>query len=195
MTYSETVTGGVAREVYGGLTACDAYLNDAIGEGATAYRALTDDDDRKRLLISATRYLDRQRWQGAANEAGGTTLAFPRDGLTDSPADSDQLALVEQACFELVAAAAVDDSLFDLADQGSNVKSMGAGKGRMEFFAPQSASDGTAAKLPQAASDLIGKWLAGGGSGKAATVAPTSGGLSCDSAFDRCDGYRRKDPF
>ncbi len=89
--FTVTVTGGTAREVYGGLTALDAYALDVIGDAAAAFRALTD-DNRKRILITATRYLDRQRWQGDANAFDSTVLDFPRDGLPDSPTNAVQLA-------------------------------------------------------------------------------------------------------
>jgi hypothetical protein len=191
--FTETVTGGTAREVYGGLTALDAYAFDMIGTAATTFRALAA-DDRKRLLITATRYIDRQRWQGEANEDGGTTLAFPRDDLPDEPTNAEQLALVNQAVFELVVLGATDSSIFDSADQGSNIKSMGAGKGRMEFFSPTRPGSG-ASKLPTAASELIGMWLAGNGEMPLVSGAPASTGTCGDSYFERCDEHKRNEPF
>lgn len=190
-----TVTSGTAREVYAGLTAVDAYLLDMVGPGAAAYRALTvDGDDRKRLIISATRYIDRQRWQGEANAAGGSVLAFPRDDLPDDPSNAAQLALVEQAVCELVAIAALDPSVLDSADQGSNVKALGAGKARLEFFSPTKPGAG-ATKLPTVISELIGKWLAGSGEMPLVSGAPTSTGTECNSYFDNCDSHKRTEPF
>lgn len=197
--YTETVTGGTAREVYGGLAACDAYLLDEVGAAAEAYRALDSDDDaRKRLLISATRYIDDHVWLGTANGAGGTTLAFPRDDLEDDHGlaigDAAQLARVERAAFKMAAILAQRKNAADDADQGSNVKSMGAGTGRMEFFAPTGADDGTASVLPVAVDRLIGLWLAGQAV-DVATVGPIATGSGDASNFDDCDDLERTEPF
>lgn len=196
--HTVTVTGGTAREVYGGLTACEAYLLDKIGDGAAAFRSLlAGGDDRKRLLIEATRYIDRQRWQGEANADGGTTLAFPRDALTaDGVAisNADQLALVEQAVFELVAILAGDPDVIASADQSVNIKSMGAGSARLEFFGPARLKDGSASKLPTVVQDLIGHWLAGAGGGSV-IIGGIATGTDGEPSFDNCDGYEREDPF
>lgn len=198
MTFTVTVTTGTAREVYGGLTACEAYLLDAVGEGAVAFRALgVGGDDRKRLLISATRYIDRERWQGTANAAGSTVLAWPRDGITvDDVAitNAAQLALVEQATFELVAALAADPDVYTALDGSQNIKMVTAKGAGVEFFSPTRVKNGTAPKLPQVVQDLIGKWLAGTGGG-AVVIGGESSGTSCDYAFDECDSYKRSGPF
>ncbi len=197
MTFTVTVTSGTAREVYGGLTALDAYALDSDGEAAVAFRALTDDDDRKRKLIAATRYIERKRWQGTANGDGGTTLAFPRDDLElngEDASNADQLALVEEAVFELAMLGTVDESVFSAADQSSNVKSMGAGKARMEFFSPTKVGSG-ASKLPTVVNELIGQWLAGSGEMPLVSGAPSSTGTECDSYFDTCDTHKRSEPF
>lgn len=199
MTFTVTVTSGTAREVYGGLVALDAYALDSDGEAAIALRALAD-DDRKRKLIAATRYLERKRWQGTANGDGGTVLAFPRDGLSAlpgeaaAPTNAEQLALVEQATFELAMIAAVDESVLSAADTGSNVKSMGAGKARMEFFSPTRPGQG-ATRLPTVADELIGQWLAGGAGAALVVVGmPSSTGTDGCSSFDDDDDYERGVP-
>lgn len=193
--FTETVTGGVAREVYGGLVACDAYILDMIGDGATAYQALItadSDDARKRLLISATRYIDRQRWEGTANGFDGTTLAFPRDDLEDEDGDevsnADQLALVEQAVFELVAILAADADVTSSADQGSNIKSMGAGSARLEFFSPTKPGSG-ATKLPTAVHELLGDWLLS--TGAAMPRVSVTGGVA--TGTDGCPSFEDDD--
>lgn len=197
--YTETITGGTATEVYGGLTACDAYLLGATGAGAAAYRAFSADDDRKRMLISATRYIDRQRWKGTANAAGGTTLAFPRDGLEtvdgDDATDAYQLDLVSRAAFEMAAILAADGEAASNADQSANIKAMGAGSAKLEFFGPTKTSNGTATKLPTALHELIGMWLAGSGSGASVSIAGIATGTDGESSFDDCDGYRRSEAF
>lgn len=192
--FTVTVTGGTSREVYGGLTALIAYAAESDGASAAAFRALTAPDDQKRKLLAATRYVERKQWQGTANADGGTVLAFPRNDLTDAPTNAAQLALVEQAVFELAMLGTVDDSVFSTADTGSNVKSMGAGKARMEFFSPTKPGKG-ATLLPTVIDELIGKWLAGG-SGTALVVVgmPSSTGTDGCSSFDDDDDYERGVP-
>jgi len=202
MTFFETITGGTPIEVYGGLAACDAYLLASPSSGAATYRGLPT-DDRKRALIGATRYLDAKRWLGTANGSGGTTLDFPRDGLVDEngdPAsDAYQLDLVSRAAFELAALVAEDPSVLAEADQGSNIKSMGAGSAKLEFFAPTSTATGTATKLPIVVDELIGMWLAGVGAGASVAAGVGLGGVATgtksDSYFDDCDGYKRSEAF
>jgi hypothetical protein len=195
MTYAVIFSTTDEVEVYGGLPALDAYLFAASGSGAAAYRALVaGSDDRKRLLVEATRYIDRQRWLGTRNAAGGTTLAFPRDDLDDldgtDASNAEQLALVERAAFEMVAVLAADADAAGNADTGQNIKSMGAGSAKLEFFGPTSTTKGTATKLPTVVHELIGHWLSSGG---ARTSVAT--GTCGDSHFEDCDGYRRSGAF
>lgn len=194
--YTETITGGQAIEVYAGLAKVDAYLNSSSSKGAKAYRALpAGGDDRKRLIIDATRFVDRHRWQGVANGADGTTLAFPRDGLTldgDVAADADQLALVEQAVCELVAVFAASSSAYSAADTSSNIKALGAGKARVEFWGPTRTKDGTASKLPTVADELIGRWLASGAAGAKLSL---GGSSSSDSCSNFSTSTKRNEPL
>ncbi len=202
MTFTETLAGGAAIEVYGGLTAADAYIHAMIGDGAVAYRALVtaaDSDGRKRLLISATRYLDSLAWQSTPL-LSGTTLQIPRDELTDAAGndvgDAAQLALWERATFELVAIMAADTDTASAVDQGSNVQSMGAGSAQIAFWRPTSAADGTAPVLPIVLHRLIGRYLTGTGVGATpVTIGGASGGTCDESSFDSCDAYDRSGAF
>lgn len=201
--YTVHIPGASAAvEVYGGLTACDDYMLEQPGAGAAAYCELeAGSADRMRLLIGATRRINRMRWRGTRNAAGGTTLAFPRDGLllTDGTAadNAAQLALVSQAAFELVALAALDEEVLSAADQSDNIKAMGAGPARIEFFSPARVKDGTATVLPTAVHELIGHWLAGAGGANASSSSvggsSTSGGST--SIFGECGGYKRTGAF
>ncbi|MDQ1446799.1 MAG: putative DnaT-like ssDNA binding protein [Acidimicrobiaceae bacterium] len=199
MTYSETITGGVPVEVYGGLAAADAYVTAKIGAGAKRYRRLIaakNGDERKRLLIEATRYLERLSWQGTRNGAGGTTLAWPRSGVTVDNVAVDPTTVppaIVQAAFELVAVFAVDEDAAAAADQGSNVRVLDADGTRIEFFRSTSARDGSAGVLPVVVQQLIRKYLSGGGA--TVVVSGGSSGTGSDSAFDDCDVLKRWDPF
>lgn len=199
----ETLTGGAPIEVYGGLTAADAYLNAKIGKGATKYRKLIETakhDDRKRLLVEATNYLERLDWKGTRNGFGGTMLAWPRDGVTVGDVAIDTTIVpsaVVTAAFELVALFAASADAATAPDQGSNVKLIDADGTKIEFFGATSSADGTATVLPHVVSQLIGKYLAdpaptvillGGALG-------SSSGTDAESEFDDCDAYRVNGPL
>ena len=199
--YTEQIAGtSRATEVYLGLTELDNLVYEMSGEGADAYRALDPASDaRKRLLIDATRYIDRQRWQGTRNAAGGTMLAFPRDDLEDEDGEAAsneyQLTRVGEAVARLVAIAALDPDVLTAADQSQNIKSMGAGSAKLEFFGSTSRRAGTATKLPTAVHELIGQWLAGSGGAVGLSVAGVSTGTESDSFFDECDKNERSEAF
>ena len=184
-------------EVYGGLPNAIAYLTALLGPNYTSWLALVE-DDRERTLVGATRYIDRQRWRGAANAFDSTTLQFPRSGITDTAGvaitNATQLAAVEKAVFELSALAASDPDIFAALDQGQNIRSMGAGSARLEFFSPTKTGDGTATKLPTIANDLIGQWLLGSGPG-AAIIGGTATGTDGVSTFGDCDDFERSRGF
>ena len=79
-----TVTIGVTvYTVYSDVTAADLYFN---GSTQFADWAAFTVDEKARGLVSATRLLDRQVWQGE-EEVDGQDLAFPRTGLVDCAGD------------------------------------------------------------------------------------------------------------
>lgn len=202
MTFNVTVTGGSPVEVYWDLAGVDNYILGMIGKGATAYRALpANGDARKQLVITVTRYIDRHAWKGTAELAaapgGATTLQFPRSGLTKSDgsawSEAEQLSLIQQAVGELVAYFAAKQSAVNDADTSQNIRAIGAGSARVEFFSPTSRQRGTATVLPTPAQDLIGQWLAGGGA-----VQVSTGGSSSSSSCSNFSGdgtERRRDPL
>ena len=171
-------------EVYGGLAACKDYLGAMIGDGATAFAALTTDSDRGKYLVAATRYIDAQAWAGVADAFGGTTLQFPRSGLLDqygaAISDAAELVLVNQAAFELVALLAADADVQAAVDSGTNIQSMQAGSARLQFWRPTSAIDGNATMLPVAVNRLIGRWLAASSAALGLATAGVATGVTFD---------------
>lgn len=196
--YTVTITGVADPiEVYGGLTQAVAYITSSFGASYTTWLALAE-DDREKTLVGATRCIDRQRWKGDANAFDSTTLAFPRDEIEDSDGETvsnaEQLAAVEKAVFELAVLAATDPDVLSTADQGQNIKSMGAGSAKLEFFSPTRTKDGSATKLPTIVHDLIGQWLVG--SGAAAVIIGGSATGTCDEGhFEDCDDFERNGGF
>lgn len=173
MTFSVTI-GTDTFEVYGDPVKRATYLNGMISSGASTFRGLVP-DDQARVHVQATRYIDSLAWQGAATTppVGGTTLQWPRTGVIDSTGaavDSSTVpANLVNAVFELCALIADDPDL--IADGQSNLRGMGAGPIRLDFFTPQTAQDETASPLPKPVARLIAQYLA-------EAVATSSGSIS-----------------
>jgi hypothetical protein len=94
--------------------------------------SLLEEDDRSRALVSATRLLQRQLWINGVPE------------IDTAPE------VVQQATALLAADIAAKPALGDSASTASNVKAVGAGSARVEFFSPVA---GTV--LPSAALALL----------------------------------------
>ena len=201
MTFQVQITGFEPEEVYLDLAGVNQRIAGMIGKGAAAYRALpADGDDRKRLLTAATRWIDEHGWQGdplLAAAADPTTLQFPRSGLKLRGVDAteaQQLDLVQKAFCEAVAIFAAKQSAAADADTSQNIRSMGAGSARVEFFSPTSIARGTATKLPTQVQNYIGMWLAAGGGAVQVSVGGSSASSSCSNfPYDR--GVKRNEPL
>jgi hypothetical protein len=201
VTFNVTV-GPNTAEVYGGITACIAYLSWNSDAAAQAFANLSTDDQSKRL-VDATRWIDRKVWAGAPTTpaVGGTTLQWPRTGVTVRVnnaivvVDPNTVPVdVVNGCFELAALAAADPSVLTAASTASNVQSLQAGSAGIGFFQPTSLANGTATLFPTIIEQLLAKYRPGGtstGSSRAGTFAGADG---C-SRFDDCAVISRKIPF
>ncbi len=176
------VDGITTGTIYGTDVAATNYITGMYGDSYTAWLALTA-DNKKRTLIAATRYIDRQGWADAVN-----TFAL-RDAYTNDAGAY----LFQLASYELAALIADDASLLTAADTSSNVKGIGAGSARVDFFNPTSRTQGTASLLPPVIEVLIGAFLV------ANTASGPDGGTgqsgSCHNPFSSCSDYDRKEPF
>lgn len=119
-------------DVYADVDFADEYLAGDFSRSLT-WEAL-DPDVRPKALVTATRLLQRLTWQAGAAPS------------TDEPV----LEVVAQATALLAADIALKPALGDNASSGSNVKAVGAGSARVEFFAPV-----VGAILPSAAFALL----------------------------------------
>lgn len=197
--FTETLTTGESCEVYGGLAAAQQYLAFAVSAAGDAFRALaTMPDKQKQCLGAATRMLDGLGWQGTANQAGGTTLAWPRANVTDEDGNAVDPATVPtgivNGCFELAALIAANPTVQDQLDAGSNVASIGGGGApEIRFFRPTSVQDGNAPVLPLVVLRLVGQYLASATAVGVGASYGTSGDGDSDrddtSAFDPAYGY------
>lgn len=200
--FTVTITGVSAPvEVYIGLPAAKDYVGAMVGDGADAWAALVDDaasgPTRSKVLVAATRYIDAQVWNGAADAQGGTTLQWPRTGVTNpdgSAVDSTTVpAALQKAIGELCALIAADPDVVNQLDSSANIREVGAGSARVAYFNPTSISTGTATKLPTIIQQLVGKWLAA--SGGIAVVGYSQGGNSTTDAGPCSDLSRKLRPW
>lgn len=155
------LTSGASALTYGTLAAAENHIGSSFGDAYTSWLALTP-DDRKRTLIAATRYLDRQFWI--------EDLALF--------ADRDLIPAFAEATYELAAMIAEDSSVLAQFDQGSNIKEVSAGGGvGVEFFGSTTTASGSTAALPPILLALLGDYI-DDSSDDVIVVAP-SGQASC----------------
>lgn len=174
---SEVVTiGAVTATIHGTFAAATEYLTAMYGDQYTTWLGLTT-DNQKRTLVAATRYLDRQSWIEAY----------------DTFAERDALEAFQLASYELAALVADDASIVAVADSGSNIKAVGAGSAKVEFFNPTSVRFGSATRLPPIIQSLLGQYLA-----TTASMAVLGGdGVagSDDDPMSDCADYDRSQPY
>jgi len=176
MSEAVTVTGRAPVTIYGTLAGAADYIGTMFGPTFTAWAALSS-DDQKKTLIAALRALDAQAWDP---DVAGTFVL--RDAIAAFP----------QASYELAVMIADDPTITQAQDQGTNVRAVGAGSARVEFFNPTSAQFGTAPILPPTIMRSIGQYLA---SASSSGGAPEGQAGSCESPFSESSEYRRWWPF
>lgn len=148
----------VEYDAYAAVDYADEYLAADVARAETWADATPD--NKGRALVTATRLLQRLRWKAGAPAV---------DTATDP---------VKQATCLLAADVLAKPALGDSGSSASNVKAVGAGSARVEFFRPQ---DGQV--LPAAAFDLLRGLL-----GDADELV----GVGDAVAFGSCDGQRTR---
>ena len=121
---------------YASLAEADAYLAVDPTRGA-AWCALSE-TTRNSHLVAATRNLDRLGYTGA-KVSDSQANEWPRTGATESGVavgDTDVPQSLEDACCVLAGSIALDAEAGNAGTTGSNIKAVGAGSARVEFFRP-----------------------------------------------------------
>ena len=171
MTSPTTITiGAVAYNSYLDVAAADDYLA-ADMKRADTWDGLTD-TVKGRALITASRYLDRQKWQGTAS-VDGQAMAWPRSGALDlygaTVADDTVPQAIQDATAVLAYEISQDPELQDAISSGREIKSMMAGSVQITWF---KATFDPKTKLPYSIADICGFLL----SGRVSRIAPYASG-------------------
>lgn len=150
----------VGTNSYGSRAEADAYFLDSLRkENWNAFNTSFKDQ----ALIESTRVLERQKYLGE-KEVGSQALAFPRTGLKDKEGNdmtgAESLAIAKEAEFEYALFLAENTKKLGERDSTgkSNIKSVGAGSAKVEFFRPQKG-----ARFPLAIQELLGDFIGGSG--------------------------------
>lgn len=155
------VTLVVGTNTYIDLADAETYLEGSINTSAWDAKST---DEKNRLLVSATRYLDRQDWVGEKT-SDVQALDWPRTGVTDPDGNAVDDSTVPQfilnAECELAAAMAADSSIQESSSTGSDVKRLKADTVEIEYFS--TTIGGT--RFPTIVQELVGFYLEGSDSG------------------------------
>lgn len=167
-----TLTIGTATfTVYGftadPLTDANDYLAASITAGTWDGKT---DDEKKKLLVSAFRTLERQGWSGTAT---GST-AWPRTGaLCNGAAVAEEIPDdIVEGMFELASSLADGTDPMMKKSTDSNIKKVGAGSAAVEYFYPL---PGEGTRFPLPVQELVGCYLGGSTTGLS-TIIPFVGG-------------------
>lgn len=150
----------VDYDAYLTLAAAESYLGAQIT--AAAWQASTDDDQKGRGIVSGTRFIDRQGWQGEKTDPD-QAHAFPRTGLTyddgsEVPSDAVPQEVLDANC-ELAALLVDGSNLQEVSNPGEqNVQSLKAGSTAISYFRTDAQAG---QRLPQVVQELLGRWLSG----------------------------------
>lgn len=147
--------------------------------------------DKEKALVTATRQLDRQNWEGSKYEDAPTqVLDFPRSGLVDDEGDEvDETTVPQQiidATCELGLALLDNTQLQDESSTGSNIKSLKAGSAEIEYIRATSGK-----RFPTIVDELIGLWLTAGSGSATALAGPFVSGADNESLASDTFGLNR----
>lgn len=150
MSEALTFANTSQARIYGSLAGALTYL----GSESTDWDDVETDETLQRLLVRAGRYLDHLPW----TEDYATFDA--RDALDlDDGSVGDAAFPFRAASYELARLARADESILTVADQSTNIQSLGAGGASVTYFSPTSIERGTATLLPPVLMKLIGGYL------------------------------------
>jgi len=190
-----TPTTGLTGNSYATVAEADAYLDDSLVAGLTW--VAVDPDSKSRALLTATRIIEKQCWQGSPTDESPTqTTQWPRTGVMDKYGNAIDSATVPDqivsATIELAFELSQDSTGETSGGTGSNNKKLQAGSASIEFFRPSGGPNGAGSeyRFNPHIQELIGQFLDGqtGAGGKLGDSTGTSQFTDCDE-FGLTEGY------
>jgi len=165
----------ITYNAYASVDTADDYINAAFGDNADSWRALSDDDTKARLLVTATRTLDRQKWKGTKTDAD-QALDWPRKetgitGVTNNTVPQD----IVDASIEMAVALLGGSDLQNVQTTEQKVQSLKAGSVSLTYFR---GADGVSHRFPQIIHELVAPYLAGASASLSSSSATGTGGKS-----------------
>lgn len=156
-TYNVVTIGGSEYDVYADVPTADEYLE--AESWATAWRAETDEDQKARALVTATRTLDKLPWAGSKSDPD-QPLEWPRDGTGIDIVEDGVIPqrIIDATCVLAGQILAGVDVTGTASTTASSVKRQKAGSVEIEYFSNFEIS-GT--RLPLEAWELIAPLLGG----------------------------------
>ena len=170
---ADVVISGNTYDAYRSLAEHEVYLEAQIT--ATTFQGSTDDDAKGRAIITATRFLDRQEWQGSKADQY-QDHEFPRTGLTyadgsEVPSDAVPIEVLD-AESELAAVLMDGTDIQGVANPtAQTIQSLRAGSAAITYFRGEE----LITRFPLIVHELLGRWLLGAGSGLVAVATGTDG--------------------
>lgn len=179
---SETITfgNGAQARIYGSRAGALSYL----GSETNEWDAVTTDESLQRLLVRATRYLDRLPW----NSDYATFAARDALDLNDGSGGDAEFPF-RAACYTLARLALSDESVLP-ATSADDVASMSAGGASITFRDRAVSGEPL---LPDAVLVLVGAYLAAdiviGAEGGSGDTGSATNPFGADADFDRQDPW------
>jgi len=171
---------GIDYDVYATIEDADAYLGAAYH--ADSWRALTDDDVKGMLLVTATRTLGRQTWLGSKT-VSTQPLAWPRSetgvtGVTDTVVPED----IINASIELALAILDGSTVQDDQNTAQKIQTLKAGSVGLTYFRE---AEGKPLRFPLIVWELVKKYLGSAIMIVGASSSGTDGVSVTDTDFGR----------
>lgn len=182
----------VGTNTYVSLEDASAFLDDS---ASGAPWAELDEDTQNRCLLTATRLLERQCWNGTKTDPV-QVMQHPREGLVNKngeAVDSSTVAqeVIDAEC-ELAFLISQDADQETAGGIGNNISSVGAGSAKVSFFRPTGGAGGVGSqRFPPIVFELIGQFMCGFGGGSP----PFITGTDVVSSFSDEQGFGLSDPL
>lgn len=182
MTEQVQIGSGNVFDTYATVSQADDYL--IASATATAWRALTSEEEKARFLVSATRLFETQRWKGSKTDPA-QPLAWPRTGTGISGVEDDVVPQpIINASIELAAALVDNTDITTQQTTEQTIQNLKAGSTSITFFR---GAGGSPTRFPFNVMELIRDYLDGYGTTLDGGV--VSSGTSKESISGNDYGY------